>query len=173
MPCQDTLLQNRIDDDPAFADAVTKNGEAREAAFKAQAELCRVGTLVADGSPVREINFPSIPREPRGIFGDEWGDRVKRMALEDIDRARTAAMHLRQLGRGEVTASCRKWLAEHWRHDLRRLESDNARHKAEILLPRYASGPKHEKRIARIAADTPEIERLKARIAWAEAECGY
>lgn len=166
MPCQDTLYLMRMGDDPSFAEASTKYGEASGIAMRLEELLCRVGRLVAKGLPVGNIEIPPIPREPRGSFSDEWGARIKSMALKEIDRARTAAMHLRSIRDGKITEGCREWLAEHWRLDLRRLEADNERHKREIQTPHYSSGPKYEKRIARIAKDTPEIAELRDCIGW-------
>lgn len=171
MPCQDTLYEARLSEDPLFAYACKTECEARNAAIKAESELCRIGVLLADGKPIDQIDFPSIPRDVAVSLGDEWGDRIKGMANREIAKAKAANQHLRDLGKGTVTEGAAQWLAEHWSHDLARLESDNERHKREILLPHYSSGPKHEKRLQRIAQDTPEIERLKRRTAWAEDQC--
>lgn len=168
MPCQDSLYESRFHSDSAFADSALKCTWARNAAVAAQVELCRVGGLVADGLVVEGFNYPPIPLEPFGIFDDEWGNRLKGMALEDIDKAHAASKHLRELESGRVTPECRQWLADHWRLDLQRLERDNERHKREILTPQYSRGPKHDKRVARIENDTKEIEVLKRRLVWAE-----
>lgn len=171
MPCQDTLYQNRLDDDPLFAQACKTDCQATNAAVKAQAELCRVAGLMADGNPIGEINFVSVPREVQCSLGDEWGERVRQQANSEIAKAKAANQYLRDIGDGTITMPAAEWLVKHWGNDLSRLESENDRHKREILTPRYSSGPKHQKRLHRIAEDTPEIERLKRRIAWAEDQC--
>lgn len=168
MPCQDTLYWNRIGADPAFARANSTLDSGRWAASKAEAEVCRVGKILADGGEVGEILIPPCPNPPADHFEDEWGDRIRGMAAAEVECARVAIGFLTQLKEGEVSAALRAWLARHWRQDLNRLERDNERHKREIRTPQYASGPKHQKRLARIAEDTPEIEALKRRIAWAD-----
>lgn len=169
MPCQDTLFEMRMGSDPAFAEVVRMDTKAENATRVAVAELCRVGGLIADGKPIDAIHFATVPRFFVTAFGDEWGEGIRVRANRYIEEADEANSFLVEISvQGGASPAARAWLAKHWSADLAITRHHNERHKHELTLPRYARpGPKHDRRVRKVAEDTARIALLEARIAWA------